>query len=131
MTKQLILINIALSLALGGLMSMFTPFLRSFSSWHIEGAALWSGAFVISWLCCICIVPARAAVSSLLSILTVATLIQGAVIYLPAALNLVLNRTTYFRTAESLTLLTCLTIMPVVIPGAVAGFLIRTFLDNR
>jgi uncharacterized membrane protein YwaF len=131
MTKQLILINLALGLALGALMAMFTPFLRSFSVWHIEGEIFWLGAFIVSLLCCTVIAPARAALGSCFIILTAATLIQGVVIYLPALLNLAPNRVAYFRTAESITVFTCLTSLPVIIPGAMAGLVIRIYWDNR
>jgi hypothetical protein len=131
MTKQLLLINLAFSLALGALMTMFTPFLRSFSLWHLEGELFWLGAFVVSFLCGVAITPARTAFSSCLIIVTVATLIQGVVIYLPALLNLVPNRIAYFRTAESITLFTCLTSLPVIIPGVMLGIVVRIIKDMR
>ena len=131
MTRQHLLIVAALSLALGALMTMFTPFLRSFSLWHIEGPALWTGGFIIGLLCCVAIHPARKAFLSLFIILAIATLIQGLVIYSPALLNMALNRTAYFRAAESLTSFTCLVLLPIIIPGALSGLVIRTYLDTH
>jgi len=122
------LVTLSLSLALGALLVMFTPFMREFSSLHIEGEALALASFVVGSLCFFGVAPARAAVFALLAILCVGSLIEGLVIALPSLLNLVANPVAYINLAEQQVVLGCFFAGPFLLAGGVLGGIIRAML---
>ena len=53
----------AASLALAGMLVMFTPFLRDFTAWHIDGSMLAAGAFALGLAVCLSLLHIRQAIS--------------------------------------------------------------------
>lgn len=129
--KKIALINLALSLALGALLVMFTPFLREFSSLHIGGEPLALGAFLVGGLCMSAIARTRSAVSSLFIVFTLASLIEAIVIALPAFINLVPNPVSYINLAEQQVFLGCTFAGPFVLAGGVLGGVSRAWLKRN
>jgi hypothetical protein len=119
-------VSLSLSLALAALLVMFTPFLREFSSLHIQGEWLAFGSFIVGILCFLGVSPARAAVVAMLAIMCIGSLVEGLVIALPALLDLVPNPVAYINLAEQQVLIGCFIAGPFVLAGGVLGGVLRT-----
>ncbi len=130
--SKFLLINVSLSLALGALLVMFTPFLREFSALHVGAELLGVGAFICGTLCFINLAPARRAIYSLAIMLIVGSLIEATVIALPALMNLVPNPVSYINLAEQQVLIGCIIAGPLTLAGGVFGGVMRaTLLKSR
>jgi hypothetical protein len=125
---QRIGISLSLSLALAALLVLFTPFLREFSSLHIEGEWLAFGSFIVGALCSFGVAPVRAAVLALLAIMGIASLLEALLIALPSLLNIVPNPAAYINLAEQQVLLGCFFAGPFVLAGGVLGGIFRAML---
>ncbi len=123
--SRLVLINVSLSLALGALLVMFTPFMREFSSLHIGGELLGFGAFAVGLLCFSAIAPTRWALTAFGIVLVLSALIEAVVIALPALMNLVPNPVSYINLAEQQVVLGCIIAGPFALAGGVLGGVIR------
>jgi hypothetical protein len=129
--KQITIVNVSLGLALGALLVMFTPFMSDFSSLHIGGELLGLGAFVVGLLCFAAITPTRNAVLALTFVLVIGSLIEAAVIALPAITNLVPNPVSYINFAEQQMFLGCTLAGPFLLAGGVFGGLMRAWVQRR
>ena len=123
-------ISLSLSLALAALLILFTPFLRDFSSLHIEAEWLAFGAFVVGILCFLGIAPVRAAVPAMLAIMCLGSLLEALFIALPSLLNIVPNPVTYINLAEQQIVLGCFFAGPFLLAGGVCGGIISSLLGR-
>ena len=121
-------ISLTLSLALAALLVLFTPFLRDFSSLHIEAEWLAFGSIIVGVLCFFGVAPVRAAVLALLAIMCIGSLLEALLIALPSLLNLVPNPVAYINLAEQQVLLGCFIAGPFVLAGGVLGGVLRATL---
>ena len=129
--KRAALVIPSASLALAALLVMFTPFLRDFTTWHIDGAWLAAGAFVLGLAICLSVLAIRQALISLLAVIVLASLIEGFVIALPATLQLVQNPVSYINQAEAQLLLGCIAGGTFVVAGGVLGVTINLLLRRN
>src|SRR6476619_6171268 len=72
--KQAALVIPAATLALAALLVMFTPLLRDFTTWHIDGAWLAGSAFVLGLAICLSLLRIRTALLSVLVVIVLASL---------------------------------------------------------
>jgi hypothetical protein len=116
---------------LGALLLMFTPFLREFTTWHIDGFWLAGSAFVLGLAISLSILRIRTALLSVLAVIVLASFIESFVIVLPAIRQLVPNPVSYINQAETQLLLGCLTGGTFVIAGGVLGISINLLLHRN
>ena len=129
--KQAALVIPAATLALAALLVMFTPFLRDFTTWHIDGSWLAGSAFVLGMAICLSLLRIRTALLSVLAVIVLASLIEGFVIALPAIRQLVPNPVSYINQAETQLLLGCIAGGTFVVAGGVLGVAINLLLRRN
>ncbi len=126
-----ILAAIALGLALGALLVMFTPWMRDFSRWNIDSGALAAGTALVFALCFIGVAPLRETLIVAGAAIVVGAAVDVFVLSLPGTLGIVPNPVAFSNSAQAIAAFTCLTASPFVAVGAVGGALVRNFLSRR
>ena len=126
-----ILAGLALGLALGAVLVMFTPWMRDFSRWNIDTGGLAAGATLVFALCFFGVAPMRYALMVAAASILIGGLVDVFVLSLPATLGLVPNAVALSNSAQNIAAFTCLTASPFVAVGAVAGALLRAAFQRR
>ena len=123
--------SISLGLALGALFAMGVTWMRDFTHWYISSEVLSAGAIAVGMLCFLLVGPARdGAIAGALAVL-IGFVVQATVIMLPAWFGLVPNPVAYFNQATQQAAFACFIAGPYLVVGAVAGLIVRSWLQGR